>query len=167
MIVSGVLQTTSMDATTLMQQSPDMTTCDIVTSAISIASREGRLIYGLNDCVTALRRNPNDVVACIVPVSTSSNDVNKNIQTLLIKSICLEYDILILKLDVSVLQSGMSSLDAVSKKGSQKLISGNVFADSDLECFLIQCSTESMSCTDLKLLHLYQDVWNDRQVFPE
>ncbi|CAG5124317.1 unnamed protein product [Candidula unifasciata] len=136
MIVSGVLQTASMDTTALMQKSPDMTTCDVVTSAISVASREGRLTYGLNDCVTALRSSPNDVVACILPVSSSSNDVNRNIQALLIESICLEYDILILKVCTDV-------------------------------CLLITSSTDGMSCTDMKLLDLYQDVWNDHQVFPE
>uniref|UniRef100_A0A0B7BA61 Ribosomal protein L7Ae/L30e/S12e/Gadd45 domain-containing protein n=1 Tax=Arion vulgaris TaxID=1028688 RepID=A0A0B7BA61_9EUPU len=156
----------SMDTAEFMQKSPEMTTCDVVSSAIGQAAMEGRLIHGLSDCVTALKKNPNDVVICILPMNTN-NDVNQNIQRLLIESICLEYDILILKLDVNVLQSGMSSYNAVSETGTLKLISGKVFVSSDLDCFLIQSSTEGIDCSDKKLIHLFQDIWNDHQEMPE
>ncbi|KAH9504665.1 hypothetical protein Btru_062536 [Bulinus truncatus] len=163
MTLTDVLQAISTDRSTseFMEKSPETTMCELVTKAITQAAREGRLTHGLYDCVTALSRNPNDVVICILPVDTTSSHVNLDIQTLLIESVCVEYDILILKLDISQIHSELSNSRDLEEVGVSTLMNKNVNVSSELDCFLIQHGEDGLSFNEKKLLHMFSNVWSD------
>ncbi|CAL1540542.1 unnamed protein product [Lymnaea stagnalis] len=163
MTLTDVLQAFSTDRSTaeFMEKSPETTMCELVTSAITQAAREGRLTHGLGDCVTVLSRNPSDVVICILPVDTSSSDVNLNIQMLLIESVCVEYDILILKLDINQIHSGLNSPSDLVEVAALAKGQRDVKTSSELDCFLIQHGDDGLSYNDKKLLHMFQNLWND------
>ncbi|XP_059162908.1 uncharacterized protein LOC131946240 [Physella acuta] len=160
MTLTDVLQAiaTQRQTSDYMEKSPETIMCELVTSAITQAVREGRLTHGLSDCVTALSRNPNDVAICILPVDARCSDVNLNIQMLLIESVCVEYDILILKLDLNEFGCGLTSpVDPSEVSAKAGLVSGST----ELDCFLIQHGEEGLSFSDKKLLNMFTNMWGD------
>ncbi|KAK0069442.1 growth arrest and DNA damage-inducible protein GADD45 gamma [Biomphalaria pfeifferi] len=162
MTLTDVLQAIFTDRSTseFMEKSPESTMCELVTSAITQAAREGRLTHGLNDCVDALSRKPNDVVICILPVDTTSSHVNLDIQMLLIESVCVEYDILILKVDINEIHSELSHCTDLAQVGMATLMNRNENVPSELDCFLIQHGDDGLSFSEKKLLSIPQAVPN-------
>ncbi|GFS25467.1 growth arrest and DNA-damage-inducible, gamma [Elysia marginata] len=180
MTLTEVLQGISEDTTDFMEKSPEEAMCDVVRSAITDAARSGRLTHGISECVTALQRDPKEVVICILPLDTSHCDVNLNIQLLLVESVCVEYDILVLKLDISELDSGLAftgtkadlmidNHGALDVSGSSKqpmksaLLKACPELASDLFCCLIQHGEEGPSFSDRKLLSTFQGLAEEEE----
>ncbi|KAK3766948.1 hypothetical protein RRG08_040467 [Elysia crispata] len=178
MTLTEVLQGMSEDTTDFMEKSPEEAMCDVVRSAITDAARSGRLTHGISECVTALQRDPKEVVICILPLDTSHFDVNLNIQLLLVESVCVEYDILVLKLDISELDSGLAftgtkaelmmdngSLDGSTTKQHVKsaLLKACPELASDLFCCLIQHGEDGPSFNDRKLLNTFHGLAEEEE----
>ncbi|GFO10826.1 growth arrest and DNA damage-inducible protein gadd45 gamma-like [Plakobranchus ocellatus] len=171
MTLTQVLHGMTEDTTDFMEKSPEEAMCDVVRSAITDAARSGRLTHGISECVTVLQRDPKEVVICILPMDTSGCDVNLNIELLLIESVCVEFDILVLKMDISQLDSGLAftgsktelrmdndSLDSPTTKQPVKssLLKACPELALDLFCCIIKHGEEGPSFSDRKLLDTFQ-----------
>ncbi|RUS74473.1 hypothetical protein EGW08_017772 [Elysia chlorotica] len=178
MTLTEVFQGMTEETTDFMEKSPEEAMCDVVRSAITDAARSGRLTHGISECVTALQKDPKEVVICILPLDTSHCDVNLNIQLLLVESVCVEYDILVLKLDISELDSGLAftgtksdlmldndSLDGSCNKQPMKsaLVKACPELASDLFCCLIQHGEDGPSFNDRKLLDTFQGLAEEEE----
>lgn len=88
-----------------------------VSSALSEAKTENRLICGLMPAISSLAKNPDDALLCLLP-ETRPGDSATHMQTVLLQAFCYENCIPVIKVDCREKLAELCGLAAYSKTRS-------------------------------------------------
>ncbi|XP_052274122.1 growth arrest and DNA damage-inducible protein GADD45 alpha-like isoform X2 [Dreissena polymorpha] len=123
----------------------------LIVQVVKSALSQGRVTFGLFECVEVLEMCPDQVMVCLLPKVQDSSFLNLiNIQHKLIEAHCWENEVNLVKVDSA------SKLLKLLNDGSPVCIDRTA----DLSCLLVGYPTDGMTTEDLqvtKLSHLLQD----------
>lgn len=131
---------------------------EVLVEVLKQALSQGRITYGVFECVDLLETCPEQVMLCVLP-NVDASDLSINIQHKLIEAYCWENSVNVVKIDslekLTVLLTAASPASPEMKK-----VQGQVDRTCDLSCILIGFPTDEMSEDDFnitKYSYLYSD----------
>ncbi|ESO00921.1 hypothetical protein HELRODRAFT_192478 [Helobdella robusta] len=145
---------------------------------LKTAHEQGRLTCGIYECGKRLENNPDDIMLCILPVSSKQEDPTLHIHRTLISAFCLEEGIHIVNVSSadSLKNLFTSKFGSVNSDGEDivyddvvddvigdDVVEGNACSNADSKdynCLLVEIPIENLSQSEEKILNLldyYQD----------
>lgn len=131
---------------------------EVLVEVLKQALSQGRITYGVFECVDILETCPEQVMLCVLP-SVDPNDLSINIHHKLIEAYCWENSINVVKID-SQEKLTLLLTTATPTSPEMKKAAGNFDRTCDLNCILIGFPSEEMSEDDFhitKYSYLYSD----------
>ncbi|XP_064605536.1 growth arrest and DNA damage-inducible protein GADD45 alpha-like [Liolophura sinensis] len=132
-----------------------------VKETLSQARGDGRVVHGLFECAKLLESGDENILLCLLPVETNSEDVTVHIKHTLIEAFCWENEIRLLKVDCSK-KLGALLVDTSELKNDNDLAAGRTSLD--FSCVLIK-ENEELSESEKCLTEYYNNLMCS-DVFP-